>query len=1064
MACRIFLLVVFTFLFNSTIGQERTYNFLHFTVKEGLASDRIAGLAKDSKGLLWISTKRGLSYFDGLRFVDVNLNYAKEAFSNNLGRISIDQKDRLWITTHNRGLLCYDPSLPPDQAVKSFYAKVSNGDLIKSDLYDVLAAKSGLVYFGGQETNLQVLNPETGEVSLVHFPGLTCHTFASVYSLAEDQEGNIWIGTRYNGLLKYHPKTKQTLYFNLENPGENAVSSFALAPDAVYAGYYDHDVIRLDYDMKRFQSQLLHWNKNKDFYDNFASALAYLPKEDQLLVGHNVRGMEILHRHNGEIERISWDKLMPELPKPSRIQEILPVEQGYWIGSESGLFFYANPLNTVSTLISNPKYATEPIQHIRNWRGDPWYFTQTTFGKISQDFKQRLSSFSLDSLKISAIHATSSGLLFSTYDKGVYRFVEDRKKLEPLEIIGHTHGFGKADCNKLIVDTIQGIPHYWIGSWSSGLYKYNLSSKTMELYHEKNGLPNQKVISIGKDPRGDIWIGMDGFGLLLLKNKEHPDKAFEQFRFNEKRENALESNTIFSFFTDSDDRFWFSNLQTGIGEIIKQGNNYEFKQYRDDHALPWLHAKHMLEDGNKLIWMRTADGTMVFDKKNKQFHQLLAGKGIYPAEHINTYDVFLQGETLVWCTDKGLIIGNLRSMPFQQQPKNHRPILSRLMVSHQDQSYRLRKNKLVLAAKENNFSLSFSIPEQATGQPMRFAYQLKGQDEDWVTANAEQTAYYNNLKGGEYVFAVKVGDRFGNWSSEVLEIPIQMKSYWYATGWFKTLLALFFLSAIILFFAYRIHQQKKINRIQANYNEKLEEELALKVETIKIQAADIEREKQDKMEKDFKQKLFESELKAIRSQMNPHFIFNVLNSIEAYVVENDSRNASNLIQKFSSLSRIVLENSQYSIVSIKSEIQLVRLYLELEQHRFNHAFIFEIAYGKALDEEIKIPSMLIQPLVENAVHHGIRHLKDKPGKILIRIEVDEDQVMIWILDNGVGFQNRKPNKPNVFKSTSFGIKGIQERIHMINDNYPTPLAHLLFDEPHKEPGYTTQVAIFLPRK
>src|SRR5690606_345162 len=128
------------------------------------------------------------------------------------------------------------------------------------------------------------------------------------------------------------------------------------------------------------------------------------------------------------------------------------------------------------------------------------------------------------------------------------------------------------------------------------------------------------------------------------------------------------------------------------------------------------------------------------------------------------------------------------------------------------------------------------------------------------------------------------------------------------------------------------------------------------------QAEILELEKQQKLESEFKQKLYESELKAIRSQMNPHFIFNILNSIEAYVVENDARSASKLIHKFAALSRIVLENSQFAMVSIASELQLVKLYLELEQERFAHNFDYEVVIQRGLAVvSKKIPSMLIQP-------------------------------------------------------------------------------------------------------
>lgn len=186
------------------------------------------------------------------------------------------------------------------------------------------------------------------------------------------------------------------------------------------------------------------------------------------------------------------------------------------------------------------------------------------------------------------------------------------------------------------------------------------------------------------------------------------------------------------------------------------------------------------------------------------------------------------------------------------------------------------------------------------------------------------------------------------------------------------------------------------------------------------------------------QQLSESELKAVRSQMNPHFIFNVLNSIESYILDNDSLSASRLVQQFAKLTRLILENSTQSLVSLDREWKAVQLYIELEAIRFNHSFDYRLTAGPALDlSTILIPPMLIQPLVENAIHHGLRHLTSYDGHIAVALQTTEQQLLITVADNGIGLSAAKTRKGTLsYKEKSMGIGGIQERLALLKSTLP----------------------------
>ncbi|WP_316814215.1 histidine kinase [Pedobacter heparinus] len=212
-------------------------------------------------------------------------------------------------------------------------------------------------------------------------------------------------------------------------------------------------------------------------------------------------------------------------------------------------------------------------------------------------------------------------------------------------------------------------------------------------------------------------------------------------------------------------------------------------------------------------------------------------------------------------------------------------------------------------------------------------------------------------------------------------------------------------------------------------------------------------------------KLSESELKAIRAQMNPHFIFNVLNSIESYIVENDSKTASRLVQKFASLSRLILENSTQSMVSADREWKALRLYAELEVMRFNKQFSCSFHADPSIDlSRLMLPPMLVQPLIENSIHHGMRNSTAENNAITVHLEQTESTLFFTIADNGIGMDEAGKFKTfSAIKSKSIGISSIKERIeifNLMNEGQPAS-----FDIRNKQPeeGNGTIAILTLPK-
>ena len=202
-------------------------------------------------------------------------------------------------------------------------------------------------------------------------------------------------------------------------------------------------------------------------------------------------------------------------------------------------------------------------------------------------------------------------------------------------------------------------------------------------------------------------------------------------------------------------------------------------------------------------------------------------------------------------------------------------------------------------------------------------------------------------------------------------------------------------------------------------------------------------------------------LKSLRTQMNPHFIFNALNSVNSFIANNDERAANKYLSEFSQLMRSVLENSEEDFISLSKEIELLQLYTKLEHFRFKDKFDYEITVddGIAVDDFV-IPPMLLQPYVENAVWHGLRY-KEEKGMLRIQfVKKDTESVVITIEDNGIGRKKSKALKTeHQKKQKSKGMGNIKKRISILNEMYRDKVDVLVEDAFENEEGTLVKLTL-----
>lgn len=225
--------------------------------------------------------------------------------------------------------------------------------------------------------------------------------------------------------------------------------------------------------------------------------------------------------------------------------------------------------------------------------------------------------------------------------------------------------------------------------------------------------------------------------------------------------------------------------------------------------------------------------------------------------------------------------------------------------------------------------------------------------------------------------------------------------------------------------------------------------------------------KEEKLKAEFEKCLADVEMSALRAQMNPHFLFNSLNSIDSFIIKNENRKASEYLNNFARLIRLILQNSRSNYVNLKDEIEAIELYLQMENLRFRDKFTYELQIEDNLElSAIDIPPMLIQPYIENAIWHGLMHKEDKSqGKVTFSVAKENGFLQCVIEDNGIGREKAKEMKAKrpLRGQQSYGMRITSDRIHIINKLYNSNTSVRIIDlKDEKLAPLGTRVELCIP--
>ncbi|MEO1626518.1 MAG: histidine kinase [Bacteroidota bacterium] len=564
----------------------------------------------------------------------------------------------------------------------------------------------------------------------------------------------------------------------------------------------------------------------------------------------------------------------------------------------------------------------------------------------------------------------------------------------------------------LVVKSISALPgdRILLGNYSSA--RIARRNKTSLQYEEEKFLRGKRVRNTFYDSAyQDKYVGY--IDQLIRYDSNLVAKEI-QFR----------SKPIFTIDMGStiDGTIWIASANKGLLGLRRDSIVY---QYTLENGLLSNTLFHLTTD-SQCVWLATDKGIQKINPQSGTIQSLTKSDGM-PSYHVSGMAIL--GNDLLFATNKGLFsLGKNQLSSKSSFPSIY---FTGVAINNRDTSilpsYQLPYHK-------NNLDISFFSNGFQSDESIAYQYRLKSTtNEKWKQLPMGiSNIQFNSLSPGSYRFEVQAVNPKQGTQSKSIAIDIRiLKPYWRQL-WFQLSIG----GLVALLLSLIIGQQMKVRE-----------------EKQRILFKQLEQEKA----------LISANLESLRSQMNPHFIFNALTAIQEYIMMNEKILASEYLVKFSRLIRMYLEHSQEDMIPIAREIEALRLYLALEKERFENSIDIQLDIDPQLDLTAHtIPSLLIQPYVENAIKHGLLHRLDKRS-LLIQFTKREDAILCTVRDNGVGrkraMEIQRSRNP---KHVSFATSANQVRLSLINQNSEPPIVVDVQDLYEQGNAAGTQVNITIP--
>lgn len=587
--------------------------------------------------------------------------------------------------------------------------------------------------------------------------------------------------------------------------------------------------------------------------------------------------------------------------------------------------------------------------------------------------------------------------------------------------------------DNITAKTVYDLPQHFSGitAWDGDKLLLGGDSSILLFSNQKlSPLTNDSVHNISCmaiDAAGDLCTSSFKNTITVYHLQKNNTNVTATVAFHYVIPGTTAGDNITCITTDKHNRIVYGTSQAGITVLSKTNNTLQ--RYAVIDIKKGLSSNHILS----LYWYN--DTTLLVGNGYGLDKIIFSTTGSFLYVH-NITDYYNLSAS-VYCIQKdaagNMVLGTesglikIPSVDIEQYVTKTPPVdISSVHLLNNPDSLLNFKQPIELPYDNSGITIFFASPSFTNEKSTRYVYRLMGSGQNnWSQPSASNSVSLLNLPPGHYHFEIKTVNILGALSATEAAVDLVIQPAFWQSWWFYVLVLL--VVAAVLYVI------------------------------IKRRIGNIRRESA------LKNKITEAEMMALRAQMNPHFIFNCMNIIDGLITSNRTEEAQDFLQKFSKLIRLVLENSQYQLVPLQQDLQALELYTGLEVIRNNHCFTYTFDVDETLlENDYKIPPLLLQPYIENAIVHGLRNKENGEGKLLVRIKKEADKIRITIEDNGIGRTaatalneaNKKPHQQLGMKVTGKRIDLLQ----LLSDNQ----VEFNIDNINQETGTGTRVTIVLP--
>jgi ligand-binding sensor domain-containing protein len=999
---RFCLAIMLIFVSSACWSQSALHVAHYYGSRDGLNNITVYCLRQDSRGFLWLGTKEGLNRFDGFQF--------KKYFT---------EKDNLNSLSHNK-------------------------------VFDLIEYQPGFMLFA-TGSGLSVLNTSTGqfENEKIKFDPLKARSGTIVSSLYQDPEGRIWIN--HTGEIDVFDKDLNYLYRFTDLPWAQSLKGMIIR----YENWYTDQQGRLwvptdnsglqivDFDAKLIYNR--NYNPEKWPFLEYSFIRSFLLDEKNKTLWFAPWGEGLMHYNftTGYVGQEYFD--LPNVGETRTINCLLQTFHGTILFTIKGKCYDLDPLTMKYSVVSladeHAPYELNDfpaqIHSIAMIRGDDhqyWIGSIGLFQLRDQKTQNNLAVMppGIASLCYDVI-VSSSGDVYSIHDNDMLVVVDKKREAVhryavPIAPSTALNTLCEDQAGQLWIGSSDGIqlfdPHsgtfrqptflpaellttyinvlhsdregkIWIATREPlQLYCYNpatgntlqVEQSTFKQFTDlgKNG----RISSIAEDDHGRLWM-VSALGGGILSYDRSADR-WTSYPTGKRNYNFLVDKGIIAMLPGEDGELWLSTM-FGDGLVCYHYAIDSIAQYTREHGLLSDYVQTITADNANNLWLSSEYGITQFSKNaSHPVANMLFESGRFANESIESAFDAQSQQLVLGINDKHLFLSTTQDLHSAPAPT---PVLDRILINNQDPFADLNHPELRLDHTQKNIAIDFTAVHFNNADKLHFAYQLVGADDDWKYTTVNRSAQYAALAPGSYVFKLKVADESGKWGPDHEMMAFTIVPPFWKTAWFILVVA-----GTLVLLTYWIVRRH--------------------IRTIRYEAG-------------LKQKIAETEMMALRAQMNPHFIFNCINSIDSLIQANDKYHATIYLNKFARLIRSILDSAKQNTVMLANDLDTLKLYIEMEQFRNENKFTSSIQADPGLLEGgYKVPPLIIQPYVENAILHGLRNRPDNDGQLLISLKKLNGQIQYIIEDNGVGRKHATNGHGN--HEVSYGLQMSSDRVRLFN--------------------------------